>query len=136
MQFSILETKELKEAGIEELLPTSKVQITQCLKPIYGTFNYQLTQFQFASGIDIAQSGANDEQKVYVKQLAKFIVQNVLSLNAEDADNRFILIGIDRLMSSSEREAKRDVVPQTLCLQLYDAKESREIVYRNRWKLW
>lgn len=24
---------------------------------------------------------------------------------------------------------------QTLCLQLYDAKESREIVYRNRWKL-
>lgn len=132
-----IETKELKKAGIEELLPTSSVQITQWLKPIYGTFKYQLAQFKFAEGTDITQTEINEGQKRYAKQLAKFIVQNILPLKTEEVEesNRFILIGIDRLMSSREREARRGVVPQTLCLQLYDAKESREIVYRNRWKL-
>jgi predicted ATPase len=130
-----IEALELKEAGIEELLPSSIVQINQRLKPIYGTFNYQITQFQFADGTDVTQTDANDEQKAYAKQLARFMAQTVFPRQTEGIDNRFVLIGIDRLVSSQEKEARRGVVPQTLCLQLYDAKESREIVDRNRWKL-
>jgi len=126
-----IEANELKNAGIEELLPTSIVQINQRLKPIYGTFDYQLTQF--ADGTNITD--ANNEQQSYAKQIAKFIAQSILPLKAENADNRFILIGTDRHISEKEREAKRGMMPQSLCLQLYDAKESREIVYRNRWKL-
>jgi hypothetical protein len=89
----------LKEAGIEELLPSSRVQINQRIKPVYGTFNYQLTQFQFAEGIDVTQTEANEEQKSYAKQLAKFMAQHVLPLKASASNNRLILIGIDRLMS-------------------------------------
>jgi len=130
-----IENLELKEAGIEELLPCSKVQINQVIKPSYGTFNYQLTHFQFADGTDVTQTKGTEAQKTYAKQIAKFMAQHVLPLKAEEAHDRLILIGIDRLMSSREREARRGVVPQTLCLQLYDAKESRERGYRNRWKL-
>ncbi|MEN8219455.1 MAG: AAA family ATPase, partial [Pseudomonadota bacterium] len=128
-----IEANELKNAGIEELLPTSIVQINQRLKPIYGTFDYQLTQFKFADGTDVTD--ANNEQQSYAKQIAKFLAQSILPLKAENADNRFILIGTDRHISEKEREAKRGMMSQSLCLQLYDAKESREIVYRNRWKL-
>jgi hypothetical protein len=78
---------------------------------------------KFADGTDVTQTEANDEQKAYAKQIAKFLARNILPLKAENADNRFILIGTDRHISSQEREARRGMMSQTLCLQLYDAKE-------------
>jgi len=130
-----IEASALKEVGLKEFLPSSQIQITQELKPVYDTFNYQLTQFRFADGTEVTQTETNEEQKAYAKQLTKFITQHISPLKPKEANERLILIGIDRLMSADEKETKRGIVPQSLCLQLYDAKESREIADRNRWKL-
>jgi hypothetical protein len=128
-----IEEHELKEAGLEKLLPTSEVQIRLQLKQVLGKFKYQMTQFQFADGTDVTQQQASAEH--YAAQLAVFMAQSASLFQTANTSNRFVLIGIDRHISSTEREATRSVVPQTLCLQLYDAKESREASYRKRWKL-
>ncbi len=118
-----IEPHEIKDAGIEELLPSDQVQIGFQLKPIYDHFNYQVTQFQFADGTDVTQGST--EQKNYSLQFAVFIATS----------KPFELIGVDRHISTNEIEAKRELVPQSLRLQLYDAKESLEFLSSNRWKL-
>jgi len=62
-----IEANELKEAGIEELLPSSNsnVQIGLQLKLMLGDFEYIVTKFQFADGTDVTQEQASAEQKAY-----------------------------------------------------------------------
>ncbi len=53
--FSI-EPGELAHASIQELLPSSKVQIGVQLTRIENGLEYQMTQFQFADGTDVTQT--------------------------------------------------------------------------------
>jgi AAA15 family ATPase/GTPase len=126
---------EVDELGIKELLPTSEVQINLQLKPVLGDFEYMVTKFRFADGTDVTQEPANAEQTAFARKLARFLAQSTSLLNPKEKEKRFELISVDRHISLNEIEARRSVVPQSLRLQLYDAKESLEFSSSNKWKL-
>jgi predicted ATPase len=51
------------------------------------------------------------------------------------SNNPFALIGVDRRISDIEIETVRHIVPQTLLLKLYDAKDSIEPAIFEKWEL-
>ncbi len=50
-------------------------------------------------------------------------------------ESAYVLIGVDRLISESEMETGRNIVPQTLLLKLYDIKDSLEPSIYEKWAL-
>ncbi|RKZ52586.1 MAG: hypothetical protein DRQ99_32350 [Candidatus Parabeggiatoa sp. nov. 3] len=129
-----IQPEELKPANIQSPLPTSEVHLTLQLKNIHTDFEYRILKYQFADGTDVTHPEITAEQKIFAVQFAHFLAQSFL-LKTKETSNRFALIRLDRRISQTEIEAVRSVIPQVLCLQLYDAKESPEPSHYKRWAL-
>jgi len=80
--------------------------------------------------ITITLQKVNEEFKVItnLSQKFEFFFRDVFN-------NPFALVGVDRLISESERESVRYLVPQTLLLKLYDMKDSPEPSIFEKWEL-
>jgi predicted ATP-dependent endonuclease of OLD family len=68
-------------------------------------------------------------------KITKTIPQSQESLFKNFFENPFALIGVDRRISEKEIETERLMVPQTLLLKLYDAKDSLEPAIFEKWEL-
>jgi len=129
-----IQPEELKQANIQPPLPTSEVQLALQLSSIHTDFEYRILKYQFADGTDVTHPEITAEQKTFAVQFAHFLAQSFL-LKTKETSNRFALIRLDRRILQTEIEAVRSVIPQVLCLQLYDAKESPEPSHYKRWAL-
>jgi AAA15 family ATPase/GTPase len=129
-----IQPEELELADIQPRLKSSEVQMAIQLRHIHADLDYQITKYQFADGTDVTHREATTEQKTYAVQFALFLAQRFI-LKTKEKSNRFALIRLDRRISQDEIEAVRSVIPHTLSLQLYDAKESPESSHYKRWEL-
>ncbi len=134
---------ELRSLGIRELLPSGSVEIGIRLERILDRLEVRITRFKFADGRDLAaRSGeaSTGEERAYALRFALFLTRNFL-VQTRSAGDRFALIGLDRRIhpgvqaSSSGADYAGGVVPTTLMLELYDAKESIEPQVYRRWEL-
>ena len=64
-----------------------------------------------------------------------YSVSDTFSPLTQKIYDNFILIGTDRRISFDEADTAREIIPQSLRLQLYDIKESFEPMISKRWKL-
>ncbi|MEN8220252.1 MAG: AAA family ATPase [Pseudomonadota bacterium] len=80
--------------------------------------------------ISITLQKAHNELK-----MTKTIPQTQEPLFRNILENQFALIGVDRRISEKEIETERLMVPQTLLLKLYDAKDSLEPAIFEKWEL-
>lgn len=110
------------EVSVEIQIAPMAVSITQQLdNPMERWFTQRDSQQIHASGLNTL--------------VLDLLYKNRYRPIREKFDERFMLVGTDRRVSFDEVDAVREIVPQSLRLQLYDIKESFELIIAKRWKL-
>ncbi len=126
--------EELKQAAIQVLFPTSEVQVDAQLRyiqDIQGKTKYQVTQ---KLGELSQHHDVFTRDQTHSIRLAAFWARKMSP--QQEATDRFVLIKLDRHISVDEIEEKtRAIIPQSLSLQLYDARDSTDPSISQKWKL-
>lgn len=135
---------ELSQAGIQPLLPCEHVRVAVRLTRLGSTLEAELRSFEIGPGIDaLASLPADPEHQRFLRQLAFFLVES-RPAGAVQSALRFALVATNRAIPSalpapgqgnSIGHRRRDLIPQDLCLALYDAKESTDSALSRPWKL-
>jgi hypothetical protein len=100
----------------------------------------RITRFRFADGRDLTRRSPTAEEHTFALRFALFLARNFL-VQTRHAGHRFALIGLDRrvypdrLHGGGGGESFTGVIPESLMLELWDAKESLEPQIYRRWEL-
>lgn len=122
---------ELRRAGIEPLIDCSKVTITARLERMQDRVACTIPRFEFGDGTDAARS---EGSRRFAHRFALFLTRNYLVQDAE-ARPTFALVDENRAVRGLAAEAPAGLLSDALQLRLYDAKNSREALRFERWRL-
>lgn len=121
---------ELAAAGIQQVFPTTELDIEVKLEWNAPEATYRITRFRFADGKDVTQRLNSADEKTRALRFAKFLARNMVV--REGPAQRFAVIGVRR--NPEDDQVQRDGDRAPLALEMYDCRESEDPVRRDRWR--